>query len=65
MRSILFLLTAALAAIVNIPSCIYWHFKHEKDQQGAYRKATAICHTWIRPLMRIAGVRLHKSGEET
>lgn len=64
MRSILFLLTAALAAIVNIPSCIYWHFKHEKDQQGAYRKATAICHTWIRPLMRIAGVRLHKSGEE-
>ena len=58
------MLTAALAAIVNIPSCIYWHFKHEKDQQGAYRKATAICHTWIRPLMRIAGVKLHKKGEE-
>ncbi len=64
MRSILFLLMAALAAIVNIPSCIYWHFKHEKDRQGAYDKATRICHTWIRPLMRIAGVQLHKEGEE-
>jgi 1-acyl-sn-glycerol-3-phosphate acyltransferase len=64
-RSIFFLLTAALAAIVNIPSCIYWHFRRGKDQQGAYRKATAICHTWIRPLMAIAGVNLHKKGEET
>ena len=64
MRSILFLLVTALAAIVNIPSCIYWHFHGRKDQEGAYRKATAICHTWIRPLMRIAGVDLHKEGEE-
>ena len=63
-RSVLFLLVATIAAIANIPSCIYWRFRRQKDLQGSYRRANAICHTWIRPLEKIGGVDLHKTGEE-
>ena len=63
-RSILFLLVALVGAIVNLPNCIYWHYHHEENQAGAYRKATRICHVWIPPEERIAGIRLHKTGTE-
>ena len=39
-RSILFLLAAAFVAIINIPECIYWHFRSKTDKVGAYDKAS-------------------------
>ena len=63
-RSILFLLAAAFVAIINIPECIYWHFRSKTDKAGAYDKASRICRRWIGPIQRIGGVDLHKSGEE-
>lgn len=63
-RSLLFLLAAAFVAIINIPECIYWHFRCKKDKPGAYDKASRICRRWIGPIQRLGGVDLHKSGEE-
>ena len=63
-RSLLFLLAAAFVAIINIPECIYWHFRAKTDKAGAYDKATRICRRWIGPIQRLGGVDLHKTGEE-
>ena len=61
-RSILFLLAAAFVALINIPSCLIWHFRSRTDKAGAYDKATRICHTWIRPIAKLGGVDLKKRG---
>ena len=63
-RSILFLLAAAFVALINIPSCLIWHFRSRTDKAGAYDKATRICHTWIRPIAKLGGVDLKKRGAE-
>ena len=63
-RSFLFLLAAAVVAIIHIPSCLFWHFRAKTDKAGAYDKATRICHTWIRPIAKLGGVDLRKRGEE-
>ena len=63
-RSLLFLLAAAFVAIINIPECIYWHFRSKTDKAGAYDKASRICRRWIGPIQRLGGVDLTKHGEE-
>ena len=39
-RSILFLLAAAFVALINIPSCLIWHFRSRTDKAGAYLRGT-------------------------
>lgn len=64
MKSILFLLCATLAAIVNIPSCIYWRFQGKADKKGAYARGQRIVDVWVPRLERLGGIILHKEGEE-